>query len=372
MKVEKISKDNTSKIWIVRSGRDSAFYRNFKVNNLIAIGHIQEFDIQVPEGPISKESKEYILETYNSKLLSSENSSRQVSSKYGQVDRFINNIKTGDTVITVSSNAISVGIITSECYFNETSIEVLGDDKQDDCYFNLRYDVIWGKEQPRSTIPYSVELSLRNNGTVFSISDEEKIKYLSHWINPIHVYESEVRCSVNITLTTEISNRQLTKLSILLDKLEVLSNYIDDNFESEKIDFDGFVSYFNENELTFDYKLTAQHDFMSPGFQFLQLSGSQRKRMIFAILFSIIFSMSITEVEGNEVPDKLVLQANSILEQLDKKDKFTVTISDLHAKILENVAPKKPVVPKLDERLDNTSIEDPDFPESIESSESML
>jgi hypothetical protein len=354
--VEDKTSSQHNKIWVVRAGRESIYYRHFKSHNLVAIGHTQNLPFKINDGEVSDKSKKEIITKYHSWLNSREQSKSTISTQVGQVRRFLNEVKIGDTVMTISDYGVLVGRITSECKF--VSEPLATHDVDELCEYPLRYDVIWGKEQSRKYIPYIVETSFRNTGTIFTISGADKLKAIHHWLNPIHVSNGEIRCTVNIQSKKELSNRQLTKLSNLFDKLEILTDYLDKKDSYADISFDVFEYHLKHSIDNFDFKLTTQHDFMSPGFQFFQLSGSPNRRVIFAVVFATLFNCQVHAVEGQDLPDGLVAAVELLVNDISKKESASDVIKSLKADVLKGVQPQ------------NES--ELSFPEPSPSKESML
>jgi predicted Mrr-cat superfamily restriction endonuclease len=354
--VEDKTSSKNNRIWVVRAGRGSVYYRHFKSHKLVAIGHTQHLPLNISEGIINDISKENIITKYHTWLNSREQSKSTISNQVGQVRRFLNQVQIGDTVMTISDYGVLVGRIASECKFDSAPLTT--HDVDDICEYPLRYDVVWGNEQPRKYIPYIVEQSFKNTGTIFTISGADKLKAIHHWLNPIHISNGEVRCTVNIQSKKELSNRQLTKLSILFDKLEVLTDYLEQQDNYSDVSFDIFESHLNKNIDKFDFKLTTQHDFMSPGFQFFQLPGDSKRRAIFAVVFATLFNCQVQAVEGKYLPEGLTEAVAVLVDGISKKEDASDVIESLKADVLNKVQPK--------------ALNELSFPEPSPSKESML
>lgn len=336
--IEDKTSSKNNRIWVIRAGREAVFYRHFKSHKLVAIGHTQDLPLEVSDGQISDKSKEAILNAYHSRLNSKEHNKSTISTQLGQVRRFLYEVKIGDTVMTISEYGVLVGRIASECKFDKQPLAT--HDVKKLCEYPLRYDVVWGQEQSRQYIPYIVERSFRNTGTIFSITGADKLKALQHWLNPIHTFKGEVRCTVNIQSQKELSNRQLTKLSNLFDKLEILTDYLEQQENYSAVSYDFFESYLENNIDNFEFRLTTQHDFMSPGFQFFQLPGNQKRRMIFAAVFATLFNSQVMAVEGQAIPEGMAKAVEQLVDGIREREGATEVIKALEADVLKKVQPR--------------------------------
>jgi predicted Mrr-cat superfamily restriction endonuclease len=321
---------SSKSFWVVRAGKDADFYQHFRRNNVIAIGHTLDLDVGNIKGELSNDDKSEILRLYKANLTRKSDNKAYVSRQVGQVRQFIELIKVGDTILTITENRVLAGLITSKCYYDETSIELNESNNDEDCFYPLRYSVEWGKTQAREYIPYIIDKSFRNSGTVFRLSDDDKIKALNHWLNPIHFLEGEVRCSVNIRSENMLSNRKLTNLSSVYDQLEMLASYFDSLNDLSDANIISFNDYIQLHKKDFEYQLTAQHAFMSPGHQFIQLKGSNIKNTAFALAFAFIFNSQIVFAE-EEVGDNILREKVIELAQVIKTPEAELSIRDLKA-----------------------------------------
>ncbi|CED57100.1 putative uncharacterized phage protein [Aliivibrio wodanis] len=284
------------KYWFVRSGNDGGkYFRNFKENNVVALGHADNAELDIENNTtISDTELEAIINGAKRSYQRNEDSRSSISSKTNQLKRFLTEIKKDDIIITVTSDRVLAGKVISDCYY---STEILSTPDSDDvnqskdCRYAVRYDMDWGSTKKRDMLPFVLEKSFKYTGSVLSISDDEQIKALNHWLFPIHYVDNQVRCSLKINSQNELSNRQLSRLSSIFDEIELLATYIESN--ESNFNFDGFIEYSSEQADNYNYTLTAQHLFMSPGHQFLQLSGSDTKKALFAIIFAALFNTQV-------------------------------------------------------------------------------
>jgi predicted Mrr-cat superfamily restriction endonuclease len=321
------SNQQAGKYWVIRAGHDSMYFSHFRQNKLIAIGHTEDSKFtNVTEGELSPPEILQVLSQYQTRLGYTKVSKSTRSMQYGQVSRFLNNVAIGDTILTISAKTIVVGKVTSNAKLSYTPLTIAADsatDKvPDQCEYTLQRDVDWGRARSKISLPYIVEKSFRNTSTIFELKAEEQIKALNHWMYPIHYFNDEIRCSLDLKTKDNVGNRDLTLISRRLDQMEAASQYIAKLIEENHgndlstIDPEKLIKYLLNYS---NYNLTTQHAFMSPGHQFIQLSGSEIQKIAFAMLFSIQFSCSISFSEASE---------NSKIETVKE-------VSTLVAKVLE-------------------------------------
>lgn len=346
MKVSRTPISTSKNFWVVRAGEKAEFYNHFRLNGVIAIGHTEGFDLGSFNGVLSDEDKNTIINKYKVKLSLQSDNKSFVSRQVGQVKQFVTLLKEGDTVLTITDKLVVAGIVKSKCYYDDTIIPLEHVEGDEGCHYPLRYDVEWGKTQSREHIPYTIDKSFRNSGTVFKLSGNDKIKVLNHWLNPIHFLDGEVRCSINIMSENLLSNRSLTNISAVYDKLELLAAYFESINEINDANIESFSKYIKGNSKDFDYQLTAQHEFMSPGFQFIQLKGTCLKNTTFALGFACIFNCQISFAEENENDALLTMKVTELTNFINSEE-VQSSIDVLKAKmpsiIIDDVLYDEPV-----------------------------
>ncbi|MCE5163765.1 hypothetical protein [Plesiomonas sp. PI-19] len=324
----------TKRVWVIRSGKNAAYYQHFRKNGIVAIGHIADLNVGNISGELSLNDKNKILGLYKTSLIEEGEESAVVSRQTGQVYQFLNVVKEGDTVLTITDSVVLAGIVKSKCYYDKTGLRSSVNDSTDDnvCYFPLRIKVEWGHTHARQHIPYVIDRSFRNTGTIFSISDEEKINVINHWLQPIHFVENEVRCSISINSHDALSNRALSSLSHVYDELELLANFLSSTDDLNSLTKDDFINFIRDNSSEFQYQLTAQHAFMSPGFQFIQLKGDKTVLKVFAICICLLFNNQVVFAEENENNPELTKKAMELV-QVVKTSKIENSIDSLDAEM---------------------------------------
>ena len=341
------------RFWVIRPGRDALYYNHFRKNNLVAIGHTEGLDVGHIEGELSNSDIDKILILYRNKMIKGDEKRPVISRQVGQVRQFLTQVKEGDIVLTLTDSKVLAGRVTSKCYYDETELKISPLDTTDGCFFPLRIKVEWGKAQPRDNIPYVIDKSLRNTGTIFGISEEDQVKVLNHWMHPIHFVDNEVRCSINIKSREKLSNRELSSLSSVYDQLELLAGFIANFDNPQDATVEDFRIYLADNNLTYRYQLTAQHAFMSPGHQFIQLSGSHAKITAFALAFSCLFNSTLVFAE-DEANDKVLTEKVIELARVIKTEQVTHSIRSLEAEMQKQI------------------VEEAEFEEPVPSDDAML
>ncbi|WP_318491666.1 hypothetical protein [Photobacterium leiognathi] len=292
------------KYWVVRAGENAAFFNHFRSNSVIAIGHADGIDFNGIEGMLDNEQKAYIKKQHYSLLKSRNESSNQIGNKNSQVNRFLQSISINDVIITVTSNSIMAGRVTSDAYESETPIGYqVSAENYSECYFRLRRNVTWSRRYPRDKLPFELENVLRNHSAVFQISEEKKVDILNHWLAPIYIKENSICMSTRIEQEESISNRTITRYSSLLDELELVAEYL--STAGEEASVEDYKAYKAHNLNSYEYQLTTQQSFMSPGDNFIRLRASQRiKLKYYAMAFALLFGCSAVFAEEDHDSNK--------------------------------------------------------------------
>ncbi|HIF9333545.1 TPA: hypothetical protein ACX6RM_001796 [Photobacterium damselae] len=324
------------KYWVVRAGENAAFFNHFRSNSVIAIGHADDIDFNGMEGMLNNEQKTYIQEQHYSLLISRHESSSQIGNKNSQVKRFLQSINIDDVIITVTSKSIIAGRVTSDAYVSETPIGYQASaEDYSECYFRLRRNVTWSRRYPRDKLPFELETVLRNHSAVFQISEEKKVDILNHWLAPIYIKDDSICMSTRIEKEESISNRTITRYSSLLDELELVAEYL--STVGEEASIEGYETYKNNNLNSYEYQLTTQQSFMSPGDNFIKLRANQRiKLKYYAMAFALLFSCSaVFAEEGHDLSEAQNLQPilSSIIAQVSDNHNFPDIASRLDLRL---------------------------------------
>ncbi|EOE0524291.1 hypothetical protein ACJ8VI_002803 [Providencia stuartii] len=284
------------KFWVVRSD-GGAYYNHFLANSLVAIGHLDNMDYS-QSALINSEENQRLLIEYRRSLIENNEQPASASNKAGQVFRFINEMSIGDYIITLSSNRIVVGTITSQPYKSIDNVTILNDDGSTNetlMHYSLRRDVIWGRSQDRSELPLAINNSFRANQTVFSAN--EHWKELNHWMSVAFISDDDAYISSRIEQRDGINNLDIAQYAIIINKIEAIAESFVRN-STENMTNDDLIQLFNQTyrQLRTDrtFTVTTQQVFLSPGDLWAKISGGRQKSLVFVCAFLMLFGTPIT------------------------------------------------------------------------------
>ncbi|WP_439836674.1 hypothetical protein [Aeromonas enteropelogenes] len=337
--------------WIVRAGENASFFNHFRTNGVIALGHADiSLDVSaiihnpqelVASGELrrsvidqsflfdnfpvnSNTIKDEIINMHRAALSINGDAAHKIGNINAQVKDYVRLISPNDIVITVNKNSVMAGRVISDLYISDNPIVYRSGDIETACEYKLRYNVIWSRAYSRRRIPYVLERALKNTRAVSKLNDEDTIKILNHWLSPIHEMGDKVCFSVEIGSTNNISNSHLSSVSRSLDVLEALSIYIDSRRidESQSINVEDFYTFLQQRQYNSwgALSLTSQHAFMSPGFQFFQLDGSETKKALYALIFSASFGANVSYADDRTpiaLSDAEQALVNQVMERND-------------------------------------------------------
>lgn len=370
--------DPNRRYWVIRSGRGGEYVDHFRKSGVTAIGHADEY---IPSNFFKNEigdenGRYYLSKEQCNKIIgdhldiaSRDNSVKkgQAANINGQIRRFLNEVKVNDIVVTVSANEVMSGRILSKPYFCSDLMKISNSNNEESsmiCSYSLRRDVIWARRYKRETIPYVLENSFRNVSTIFEVSSSDKKSILNHWLSPAHISGDTLHLSSRIESKRSIGNRSMTQLSCLLDKLELLSYNIAESLEKGKsIDSSAHLSYLNKSN-DYDYLLTTQQAFMSPGDHFIQLSTNKLQLKVYAILFASLFNteLVLADDQKGEIDENNKQSIMLIAKKVGADENFEKIQQDLNLKL------KKPD----DKVMNSNQPTDDQFPESEKSNKTPI
>ncbi|KOO03146.1 hypothetical protein [Vibrio nereis] len=316
--------------WFVRSGQDGGeFFEHFNNSSVIAIGHADETPFNFTNGHIlTDKNKDEIINAVKVYLRNRRKKPSVVGNIGGQLTRFLKEIKKDDIIVTVKGDRIVAGKVVSDCYYSSEAIHphhYTDDDKQasEPCRYTLRFNVKWGKRKDRGLVPYNLEKTLRTPLTVAHLNKEDQVAALNHWLFPVYYTNEQIRCTLKIATTQQIQNRQLTRLSLALDELELLSGYVNSlEDDLNNLSISGYKSFVRTNEESYVYTLTAQHLFMSPGYQFLQFASFENntaKTILFTAVLYSLFNPDAAAMAEMLPPDLPVEEVQHITASIKNK-----------------------------------------------------
>lgn len=192
--------DPKKNYWVIRA--DGGFYFHRFINNgFVALSHI--YALKITEPGISNS----ILNNISLYLPHSEKTTRQ-----NQVYRFIDKIKINDWVITIGKKEIAIGIVKSAPFFDGSGFE------GKEYLLGLRRRVEWGATLKRSDLPYDLQVGLKCNQSLFSITKYHESLY--HTLFPFFIKGSKVHTSLKIQTQTNIRTKDIINLFELIDEID--------------------------------------------------------------------------------------------------------------------------------------------------------
>lgn len=118
--------------WIVRSGVESKFFEEFERNEQIALGWNLVKDLKSIENKCDIDAIRDLVEfKYNPLLeeLSNKknvNIKRRISDITGKINRFVNELKIGDIILTPGKEEVLIGEVLSDTFIEEGSYKNSG------------------------------------------------------------------------------------------------------------------------------------------------------------------------------------------------------------------------------------------------------
>jgi len=193
--------DPKKNYWVIRAD-GGAYFNKFIEESFVALSHIDNLSLT------TNKIDNAILNTFSLLLPAQEKGFRQ-----NQVFRFIDKIKTNDWVITIGKKDIAIGIIVSEPYLDGSGFS------NKEYYLGLRRNVIWNTTIKRDTLPYDLQVALKCNQSLFSITKYHESLY--HTLFPFFIKGSKVHTSIKIRAQSNIKTRDVITLFELIDEIDI-------------------------------------------------------------------------------------------------------------------------------------------------------
>lgn len=315
--------------WVVRPGKDGIFLDHFQKGGIVALGHLDAMNYL--DSDLNDKSLFIKLKVnFIRKLTDGEKTKKaSASNKAGQVDNFVNAIKVGDVVVSMNGRRYMAGVVKSKAYKDTKTIEIKdikGEAVGPKLEYSLRRDVEWITTTSKKEIPTPVKISFKANQTVFNVT--EHWRTLNHWLSIIFINDGVVYFSTKIRQESDISNFDISRYGLILNKLEVVANVLSEFHDNGKLaelkesEVNKLIAerydYFVENRL---FKLTTQQSFMSPGDFWGALPSNTGSAIIFIMCISEVFGMNPAFADGmdsilaQETKGFTVAATNTIMEE---------------------------------------------------------
>lgn len=288
-----VVRNKDEKIWVTRS-TSGQYVRHFLEYNLVAIGHLDKFDlIRTANSDRKFEFSVASLE----KLLSTdaEMAKAQRTSHLSQIRQFLSEMKSGDFVVTLDSSSFAIGRISGFPYFDDSPLPMKVGRELKTLPYQLRMPVKWGPRLSRRDLPLPLERVFFSHRTVFEIT--EYWQYIYHVLYPAFVDNDELFLSLYIGQIADIRTRDISRLINMLS------------------DFEYLAAEFGEGD--FYDTLTLKASFFSKGPFWPRLKAKERKALLynFCILSMLAGTLSGFEVGPLKVNGILSTEAAKIFAQ---------------------------------------------------------
>ncbi|WP_027710207.1 hypothetical protein [Zooshikella ganghwensis] len=257
MKIYEVPEDR--RYWVVRANQN-LYYDHFTRYGVIAVGHFNTLDIKLKNNEkfFPDEGK---LKSAISRGADLKGAKKAQESKiFNQLKNFIYNINIGDWVVTIRDSALRFGIVESDPYIDNESLEIFYDVKgrSVEMDYMLRRKVTWGPTIHRKTMPYGLVASLGSQLTVFNIDKHWEAIY--HSLYPAFSRNDELFLSLKIRAEHEIKNYSVVQILQFMNEIEVISKEFESGIDKEQ--FETLFSHYVEKDL---FTLTTKAQFNSPG-----------------------------------------------------------------------------------------------------------
>jgi hypothetical protein len=321
--------------WVVRA-EAGTYLPHFLKWGIVTIGHL---DALADTYAIDLMAETNWPTVHQNLIKAFERSDRQyggLSSLVGQARAFTDDARIGDWVMTPGQEQLRIGVITSEVYWDASSLVIEPLDRPPVVLqHKLRRTVTWGPVVYKGDFTSPLQRSLWANQTVFNV--DQHWEAICHSLYPAFSRDDTLYLSAKIKTPSSVQNVDVAAYLSILSDVEVIARNLKDgltrtNFEKE------LHESADKGELT----LATKAEFYSPGDIWVQLSqGSigffSKEHWMEAVVlaYSMIFGNSKLGFDG-------ILDLDTSLD-LDSRKK----ISDLMLSRLEKRQMKR-VVERLE------------------------
>ena len=189
---------SSTKVWVVRAGRNSVYVEYFLEKRVVAIGwgEVGEIESTLPDVEIRRR--------FDEKWPSEKPRTRATWA--AQVKRFLREVEEGDTVVTYDGGArlYHIGIVRSPAALDA---RVVDDQERQEFVRNVE----WTDTCPRDNLSASTRNSLGSLATFFRVSTEAAV---------------ELQRSLSEEGAASLSDEGLSPISEQLDAVDILQEYI--------------------------------------------------------------------------------------------------------------------------------------------------
>ncbi|MBC8581730.1 hypothetical protein [Zhenhengia yiwuensis] len=226
--------------WIVRSGVESKFFEEFERNEQIALGWNLVKDLKSIENKCDIDAIRDLVEfKYNPLLeeLSNKknvNIKRRISDITGKINRFVNELKIGDIILTPGKEEVLIGEVLSDTFIEEGSYKnssgsleetIIGD-------LNKVRDVKWIKKIPRDELEPNLRLILNVNHGIAHINNDQVITEINRTLYSFYVTDEKGHSIFRIKTQNEID---FDKYALFIRHAHGLYNILKNDLDEEKL-----------------------------------------------------------------------------------------------------------------------------------------
>lgn len=208
-------KEDNHRFWVVRAS-GGHFIPNFIKGRIAAIGHLDNFPNrpthpqEINGSDVTKYLKNNRPEEYEKK---------KVGNVKSQIEKFIHEIKAGDTIVSLDSNTVAVGIASGEVYFDSTPIVIEHlDNTRSELKYNTRLPVQWEHQFKRKELPLAVRNTLQAHQTVFTL--DKHWTFIYHLIYPLFADSKNLYISNYIHQKSDVSSHAMGQLMAFYSDIE--------------------------------------------------------------------------------------------------------------------------------------------------------
>lgn len=226
--------------WIVRSGVNSRFFDEFKRRQQIALGWNMINDLDMIKNRFNIEEIKDVVEAKYGMLLQQlskeqdTNIKRRVSDISGKINRFVNELKVGDIVLTPGKEDVLIGEVLSDAYIvdniykNESKhLEdlIIGD-------LNKVRNVKWIKRINRDELEPNLKLILNVNHGIAHIENNQVITEVNRTLYKFYIKGNEGHSIFRVKTQDEID---FDKYALFIHHAYGLYNVLKNDYDNEKL-----------------------------------------------------------------------------------------------------------------------------------------
>ncbi|HHA2424265.1 hypothetical protein [Stenotrophomonas maltophilia] len=283
--------------WVVRADA-GAYFNHFGFHGLVAVGHLDGIALPISEDILASALDwADVYRQFMHKADADGGSIRQASSKYRQASRFATEIQLGDWVLTVTSNAVRVGVVTGDAYLSRKAVELTGlSEEPIPMPFLLRRSVEWGPTIQKDQLSSPLLRALRANQTIFNA--DALWDDICHALFPVFSRNEDFYFTVKITTNQKIRGIDVSNLLGFFSDLEIIGRAsVALNEYPERFD-----EIFDVLEASDRLTLTTEAEYHSPGEIWGLISSGIGQGFgvggIFVLAYSMLFGNSKLGFDG--------------------------------------------------------------------------